>query len=306
MVFYFDVLLKVQFSLTTRTNLLIPLFFLTRSDVFIVHVASSQLVQFTQSITKMVEIDPYKSNKFIAKSLWLCPSGAAEETSKQLITEAAKECGTFGGFIPHVTLAGAIHSEDIIEQTRKLASMLAPYEFQFDCVSGRDAFFQSLFLKLKTTPQVLEANEAARQVFQEKANDPEYMPHLSIVYGNLDVEKKTRIMKEIDQKLKRDNPFKSFTVDSIQVWCTEGFVEEWYCIETIPLTGYSIPDLVESTDVSPENTLSKEDAENLQSSFLDTNLLSQKLASALFFKVEKSMSATSLDKDSEFWTSPHI
>lgn len=89
-------------------------------------------------------------------------------------------------------------------------------------------------------------------------------------------------MKEIEEKLRNDNSLRKFAVNSIQVWSTEGPVEEWFLMETIPLTGDScVPDLVKLTDVSPENTLSKEEGSDLYSSFLDTTLLGQKLASAL-------------------------
>ena len=253
-------------------------------------------------------IDLYKSRTFTGLSLWMCPSGPAEATSRRLIKETARECGTYGDFLPHVTLAAGIASENTIQKTRELATMIAPYEFEFDGLSGRDAFFQSLYIKLKTTPQVLLANAAARQVFEEKACDPEYMPHLSIVYGDLDNEEKSRIMQELEYKLKEETALNTFTVDNIQIWSTEGDVKDWYCVESIPLTGGkysveekvpdlvesrdffsipksksmvipedSVPDLCESTDVSPESTLTKEEADDLQDLFFDTALLGQKL-----------------------------
>lgn len=279
-------------------------------------------------------IDMYKSSKFTGLSLWMCPSGPAEAVSRRLIKETARECGTYGDFLPHVTLAAGIASENTIQKTRELATMIAPYEFEFDGLSGRDAFFQALYIKLKTTPPVVLANAAARQVFEEKASDPEYMPHLSIVYGDLDPEQKSRIMQELEYRIKEETVLNTFTVDSIQIWSTEGDVEDWYCVESIPLTGGkysvveekvpdlvetrdflsipksksmvipedSVPDLCESTDVSPESTLTKEEANDLRDSFVDTALLGQKLASALFHKVEKSISCPELlHEESDFW-----
>ena len=111
-------------------------------------------------------------------------------------------------------------------------------------------------------------------------------------------------------------------------------MEDWYCVESIPLTGGkysvveekvpdlvetrdflsipksksmvipedSVPDLCESTDVSPESTLTKEEANDLRGSYFDTALLGQKLASALFHKVEKSISCPELlHEESDFW-----
>jgi 2'-5' RNA ligase len=179
--------------------------------------------------------DPYKSSSFIGISLWMCPGGAAGEACTKIIQELAQEYGTFADFIPHITLVAALLIDNAVEQTRKVATMIAPYEFEIEEASDRDAYFQSVFFKMKTSPTVVQNNQIARQVFQERQRDPPYMPHLSLVYGNLKPQQKERIKRELCEKLKWIP--KKMMVDAIQVWSTRGHVEGWYCIETIPLTG---------------------------------------------------------------------
>ena len=185
--------------------------------------------------------DPYKSSSFIGHSLWMCPSGAANQVYSDIIVDVAQELGTFQ-FIPHITLVAAMLTgeEDVVKRARHLASQLAPYEFELGEISYRNAYFQCVYAKMKLTPDVIAANNLARNVFQERQSDPPYMPHLSMVYGDLsETDKINVVIPKIIEKLdRRDSSETQFLpVDSIQVWSTQGDVKEWYLVETIPLTG---------------------------------------------------------------------
>jgi 2'-5' RNA ligase len=179
--------------------------------------------------------DPYKSSSFIGISLWMCPTGKANDAYTSIIQETAKEYGTYSAFIPHITLVAALLSENVLERVRTLATQIPPYEFEVDELSSRDAYFQSVYMKLKTTPDAVKANDIAKQFFDERQRDPPYMPHMSLIYGDLTPNQKDVVLPKISEKLK-DAP-KTLAVDSIQVWSTQGNVEDWYVIETVPLTG---------------------------------------------------------------------
>ena len=184
--------------------------------------------------------DPYASSSFIGHSLWMCPSGAAKDAYQEIVADAARELDTFE-FIPHITLVAAVMTspQDVVERTKRLASMLAPYTFELDSVSHKDKFFQSVFVKMKQSPDVMHANQVARQFFPERQSDPEYMPHLSLLYGNFSVQQKEEsIVPKLRQEIHAKAPVTtSFTVDSIEVWSTQGEAREWYLVETVPLTG---------------------------------------------------------------------
>ena len=196
--------------------------------------------QSASNASSTVAADPYKSSTFIGHSLWLVPSGNANQSYTEIITATAQELGSFQ-FIPHITLVAAMLTgeEDVVQRARQLAAQIEPYQFELEEVSFRDAYFQCVYAKMKLTPEVVAANDLARQVFVERQSDPPYMPHLSMVYGDLTVADKTNtVIPKITAELKRrSSETQILPVDSIQVWSTQGDVKDWYWVETIPLTG---------------------------------------------------------------------
>ena len=200
-------------------------------------------LSFTTSIrqigSRQMNSDPYASSSFIGHSLWVCPTGPSKEAYSDIIKETSADLDTFC-FTPHITLVAAIMTspEDVVERTRTLAAKLAPYTFEFETVSQKDRYFQCVFAKMKRTPEVGEANQVAREVFQRQS-DPEYMPHLSLVYGDFSSDKKEQqIIPRLSARIQEAAPdTTTFTVDSIEVWSTQGEASEWYLVETVPLTG---------------------------------------------------------------------
>lgn len=183
-------------------------------------------------------VDPYASSSFIGHSLWVCPTGDAKQAYSEIIGNMSQELGTYH-FTPHITLVAAIMTsrEDVVQRTKDLAAKLTPYEFQFDSLSHKDRYFQCVFAKMKLTQEVLNANKIAREVFSERHTDPPYMPHLSLVYGEFtQTIKEAKIIPTMEQQMtQKASSTMSFTVDSIEVWSTQGDVADWYLVATVPL-----------------------------------------------------------------------
>ena len=187
-----------------------------------------------------MENDPYKFSSFIGHSLWMCPSGASGEAYSSIIGETSAKLGTFR-FFPHITLVAAMMTgaDDVVQRTRELAKQLAPYTFEFEELSQRDAYFQCVFAKMKRSKEVVDANNLAREIFPERRSDPKYTPHLSLIYGDFDLqEKESKLIPDLDALIQEKvAETKSFRVDAIEVWSTQGDVKDWYLVETIPLEG---------------------------------------------------------------------
>ncbi|CAJ1960656.1 unnamed protein product [Cylindrotheca closterium] len=200
----------------------------------------------------------YQTSTFRGISLWLCPPTTNDKNKigessdctvgdfyQDIINKLAEEQGTFGDFIPHITLVAALEltAEEIVKKVRnEIAPKIPPYAFEVEKVSFKDAYFQSVFVKLHTDRpdgMLKQANALAKHVFPERQSDPAYMPHLSLVYGNLPKEQKEeKIVPKVQEQLKdASSETAIIPIDSIQVWSTEGPVEKWFCIDTIPLTG---------------------------------------------------------------------
>lgn len=72
-----------------------------------------------------------------------------------------------------------------------------------------------------------------RQEFgQEADGDSDFMPHASLVYGDLPMPTREDIRKEAEPTL-ASTPL---VLDTIEVWCTQGVVAEWKCVATHSLT----------------------------------------------------------------------
>ncbi len=89
-----------------------------------------------------------------------------------LIATTADLSKTYHGplFEPHVTLLGdLLGSEDeITAQTLRLA----PYDIQLTFSGYEDYYFRCLFLRVRETQPVMEANAQARAIFNREADPP--------------------------------------------------------------------------------------------------------------------------------------
>ncbi|MCK5020404.1 MAG: 2'-5' RNA ligase family protein [Candidatus Peribacteraceae bacterium] len=152
-------------------------------------------------------------------SLWIVPEGEVYEKMSEIISKFSKRLST-PVFSPHVTLVGEVEGteEEVISKTEKLASMIKPFEIKLSGVDKLDHFFRCIFVHAEKTPELMKANEYAKEIFGMSF---EYMPHLSLVYRNLSDEQKEEIISEIG---KID---KSFLVNSIHVVLTNGQTEDW-------------------------------------------------------------------------------
>jgi 2'-5' RNA ligase len=86
-----------------------------------------------------------------------------------------------------------------------------------------------LFLRAEETPALLEANQEARTIFHHQ-QDAKFLPHLSLMYGNFDIEAKTRFLASIGREFN-----KTFSVDQIHLFFTSGEPKDWYRVQKYEL-----------------------------------------------------------------------
>jgi 2'-5' RNA ligase len=128
-------------------------------------------------------------------SLWLEPPPALASTSAGFI---ARYAGASGGrcptFDPHVTLAGGFVGTEAQAKEKSaaivasLASAFGPLRCDAMEVSAGTRFHQCVYLRMVPTEQLANAHALAARAFGlEPGNGggAPYMPHLSLVYGQL-------------------------------------------------------------------------------------------------------------------------
>jgi hypothetical protein len=102
-------------------------------------------------------------------------------------------------------------------------------------LGARDLFFQCVYAHPVLTKSITGLNKVACEVFERDGNgcgyDSEYMPHLSLIYGDLDVDTKGKAMAD----LAIDVIGKKFHFGNLQLWKTEGLHTEWKCVKKLEL-----------------------------------------------------------------------
>ncbi|XP_047951808.1 cyclic phosphodiesterase-like [Salvia hispanica] len=131
-----------------------------------------------------------------AYSVWALPPEELKPRLKKLMSGLRSE---FGGpeFEPHVTILGAIKltESEARDMFQKACEGLKPYTATVDKIATGTFFYQCVFLLLHPTPEVVEASDHSCVLFGFKRSTP-YMPHLSLLYGDLtEEEKKTALEK---------------------------------------------------------------------------------------------------------------
>jgi len=163
-------------------------------------------------------------------SLWLMPSREVRDRLSGIISQLSEEYST-PQFEPHVTLLGSLMQphEEVLSRTSQLATLIQPYEITLTAVGCLEAYFRCLFIKVRETGQVMEANLRAREIFSRQ-QDPEYLPHLSLMYGSFPVRLKEEIIAQIGSEFGL-----TFEVRSIHLCSTNGEPRDWYQVEEFAL-----------------------------------------------------------------------
>ncbi|MDX1585312.1 MAG: 2'-5' RNA ligase family protein [Balneolaceae bacterium] len=155
-------------------------------------------------------------------SLWLRPFGDIAFSIQQRINKLSDKYDT-PSFEPHVTLlSGLRHGEtELIQLTDTLAGALSPFDLLLTKAGYRDKFYQSLFVHIKKSAKLMNAYNTALQLFGYEEEE-EYIPHLSLMYGDISREEKERILSVMGREFHI-----RFEVHSLLLVKTEGKPDEW-------------------------------------------------------------------------------
>lgn len=156
-------------------------------------------------------------------SLWLMPEGEPRDRLAEEIARLSARLST-PAFAPHVTLLAAIEDaspEDVLATARTLARSLRPFAVHLHGVAGRDEYFRCLFARAALDAPLRAAHAAAARAFGRQP-DSAFLPHLSLVYGELPPKDRQRLSAELASSL-----VPSFEAGRLHVWRTQGAVGDW-------------------------------------------------------------------------------
>ena len=163
-------------------------------------------------------------------SLWLMPSGEVRRQLARTILDLSCEYAA-PAFEPHVTLAGGIvgPAREVASNMRGLARRTTPFTVRLTVVDGLDEYFRCLFVKVATTRPIMTANKAAREVFSLQTQ-PAFMPHLSLLYGNLPSRMKEGIIASLGGRFRLE-----FKATALHLYLIKGEPPAWRRVSSFGL-----------------------------------------------------------------------
>jgi 2'-5' RNA ligase len=164
-------------------------------------------------------------------SLWIIPPGNVFERLTEVISRLSQHYST-PYFEPHVTLLGdlLLPEEEMLSKTAELTGLIRPFTLHLTTVSYLHEYFRCLFIKVAKTEEVMEINQKTRTLFKRE-HDPQFMPHLSLMYGNFTPKIKEDIISELQEDFQI-----AFEVKSIYVVLSSSNIvpESWRQLRQFP------------------------------------------------------------------------
>ncbi|CAK7350342.1 unnamed protein product [Dovyalis caffra] len=153
-------------------------------------------------------------------SVWASPPEDVAARLKKLMDGLRSE---FGGpqFQPHVTVVGAISltEQDALGKFNSACDGLQAYNATVDRVATGTFFYQCVYLLLHPTAEVVEASAHCTERFGYKNFTP-YMPHVSLLYGDLTDDEKKKAQEKVSILDDSINDL-SFPITRLALWKTD-------------------------------------------------------------------------------------
>ena len=160
-------------------------------------------------------------------SLWFMPDGSVYDKFETIIKDLAKKYNA-PIFKPHVTLIGGITDKDVFEKTELLSKKIKPFTIKIIKASYMFDYYRCVLALAEKSLEIMDAARQAREIFSNY-NKREYIPHLSLLYGEISEELKQKIVNELgDVKAE-------FEVKDIKLVTGGDIPEEWTVIKEYKL-----------------------------------------------------------------------
>ncbi|MGM0546234.1 MAG: 2'-5' RNA ligase family protein [Bacteroidota bacterium] len=162
-------------------------------------------------------------------SLWLEPTGDIVYKLQERIKQLSQKFNT-PLFSPHVTLLGGLTASqtELVPLIETLASSVAPFEVKLTKAGYLNTFYQALFIHVEQSQDLKKLHgKACRIIDCPDEYKNHYMPHLSLLYGELTQKEKERILNNIGREFHL-----RFTAKKLVLIQTDDKPNKWKKIHT--------------------------------------------------------------------------
>uniref|UniRef100_A0A1J3DJT1 Cyclic phosphodiesterase n=1 Tax=Noccaea caerulescens TaxID=107243 RepID=A0A1J3DJT1_NOCCA len=168
-------------------------------------------------------------------AVWAVPEDDVEDRLGRLMEGLRSE---FGGppFGPHLTLIGPqkLTATEAKRMFKSACEGFKAYPATVDQVSTGDSYFQCVYVSLRHTPEVMNAAGHFMAHFKPFTGKF-YVPHMSILYGDLTEEEKKKALEKAYALDSSVNGL-SFRINRVALWITDANVGSWVKIDEHNLT----------------------------------------------------------------------
>ena len=125
---------------------------------------------------------------------------------------------------PHTSVLTSVvdfPEEEVCHRAQELASHSQPFILTMDGLDSGNSFFQSFYIRLERSVEVIDLHQRALGSFG-MTEEGDYVPHLSLLYGNFPTEVKSILESTVTLPTQRE-----FLAKSLQVYKTQGTADTW-------------------------------------------------------------------------------
>jgi 2'-5' RNA ligase len=165
-------------------------------------------------------------------ALWIIPDGKAFSDLKKRIDLISCMYST-PSFIPHITILGRVTGCEnaLISKGIRLSSIIRPFHISLTTIEYSDEYFRCLFIKSERSKELIDLHKKTKTIFNIK-NRKYYMPHMSLMYGNLPFHLKKKIISDMGKGYPEHIAIKSIHLVAASV---ETDPTTWYNVKEFPL-----------------------------------------------------------------------
>ncbi|KAG8086113.1 hypothetical protein GUJ93_ZPchr0010g10511 [Zizania palustris] len=186
---------------------------------------------------RSARMDPVDQSPEEVYSVWAIPPEPVRERLRGIMGGLRAAHGG-PAFEPHATVVGAIRlrRSAAIEALRTAAAGIRPYTARVAGVACGDFFYQCVYLLLEPNPEVVEASDHCCGHFGYHRSTP-YMPHVSLLYGDLTDEEKEVARNKVEEMDKEISGLQ-FEISKLALYRTDTqdkSLDSWELVETCHL-----------------------------------------------------------------------
>lgn len=139
---------------------------------------------------------------------------ADPETDNKLLNIVKDLSVKYNGpvFMPHLTILSSVRGEEseIHLKTKEFAGSIKAIKAEFGEISYSTTHFQNVFVRVKANPEIMTAHLKAREKFGLTDPNAFYMPHISLLYGDQNMQERQDILDNLNFKIEPE-----FTINKV-------------------------------------------------------------------------------------------